>query len=199
MVQHQIRDRGIRDERVLEALMEVPRHRFVPEEYKRHSYDDSALPVGYNQTISQPYVVAFMTEILKPDSDEIVLEIGTGSGYQAAVLSKLYKAVYTIEIIKPLGERARKVLEEEKCRNVKVRIGDGYLGWKEYAPYDAIIVTCAPDNVPAPLVEQLAEGGRMIIPVGDSFRQDLYLLEKKGGKIRQTQTLPVMFVPMRRE
>jgi protein-L-isoaspartate(D-aspartate) O-methyltransferase len=199
MVERQIKGRGIRDKKVLDALMNVPRHEFVPEEYKSYSYDDRPLSIGYNQTISQPYIVAYMTEILKPGNNRKVLEIGTGSGYQAAVLSLLYKNVYTIEIIEALGEKAKKVFDEKGYNNIKVKIGDGYQGWREFAPYDAIIVTCAPANIPQPLVEQLAEGGKMIIPVGEHYNQVLYLLEKRNGKIRKTETLPVVFVPMVRE
>src|SRR5450759_1518912 len=184
MVEQQIKNRGIHDKKVLDALMNVPRHKFVPEEYKDHSYDDSPLPIGYNQTISQPYIVAYMTEILNPDKTKKVLEIGTGSGYQAAILSLLYKDVYTVEIIKALGEKAKRVFDEEGYNNIMVKIGDGFQGWKEYAPFDAIIVTCAPSNIPNPLVEQLAEGGKMIIPVGEYNNQVLCLLEKKNGKIR---------------
>jgi protein-L-isoaspartate(D-aspartate) O-methyltransferase len=199
MVEQQIKNRGIHNKKVLDALMNVPRHKFVPEEYKSHSYDDSPIPIGYNQTISQPYIVAYMTEILNPDKTKKVLEIGTGSGYQTAILSLLYKNVYTIEIIKALGEKAKKVLDEEGYNNITVKIGDGYQGWKEYAPFDAIIVTCAPTNIPNPLVEQLAEGGKMIIPVGGHYNQILYLLEKRNGEIRKTETLPVVFVPMMRK
>jgi protein-L-isoaspartate(D-aspartate) O-methyltransferase len=199
MVEQQIKNRGIRNKKVLDALMNVPRHKFVPEEYKSHSYDDSPIPIGYNQTISQPYIVAYMTEILNPDKTKKVLEIGTGSGYQAAVLSLLYKDVYTVEIIKALGEKAKRVFDEEGYNNIIVKIGDGYQGWKEYAPFDAIIVTCAPIDIPSPLVEQLAEGGKMIIPVGGHYTQVLYLLEKRDGKIRKTETLSVAFVPMLRE
>ena len=182
MVEQQIKNRGIHDKKVLDALMNVPRHKFVPEEYKDHSYDDSPLPIGYNQTISQPYIVAYMTEILNPDKTKKVLEIGTGSGYQAAILSLLYKDVYTVEIIKALGEKAKRVFDEEGYNNIMVKIGDGFQGWKEYAPFDAIIVTCAPSNIPNPLVEQLAEGGKMIIPVGEYNNQVLCLLEKRMAK-----------------
>jgi protein-L-isoaspartate(D-aspartate) O-methyltransferase len=199
MVETQIRDRGIRNKYLLDALMHVPRHQFVPDEYKKFSYDDRPLPIGYNQTISQPYVVAYMTEILDPDSSKRVLEIGTGSGYQAAILSRLYKEVYTIEIIEALGRNSKTIFEKEGYKNIQVKIGDGYLGWPEKSPFDAIIVTCAPDNIPSPLVDQLAEGGRMIIPVGNSYDQVLYLLEKRNGKIKKTATLPVLFVPMLRD
>lgn len=199
MVEQQIKERGIHSPKVLGALMDVQRHKFVPDEYKNFSYDDRPLPIGHDQTISQPYIVAYMTEILNPDPSKKVLEIGTGSGYQAAILSLLYKEVYTIEIIGPLGEQAKKVFAEEGYSNIKVKVGDGYKGWKEYAPFDAIIVTCAPTNIPQSLVQQLAEGGKMIIPVGKPYNQVLYLLEKRGGKIRKTATLSVQFVPMVRE
>ena len=199
MVEQQIKERGIHNTKVLGALMDVQRHKFVPDEYKNFAYDDRPLPIGYNQTISQPYIVAYMTEILNPDPTKKVLEIGTGSGYQAAILSLLYKEVYTIEIIAPLGEKAKKVFAEEGYSNIKAKIGDGYQGWKEYAPFDAIIVTCAPANIPKSLVQQLAEGGKMIIPVGKPNNQILYLLEKRGGKIQKTATLSVQFVPMVRE
>lgn len=196
MVEKQIKNRGISNKKVLDAMMNVPRHKFVPEEYKRYSYDDRPLPIGYNQTISQPYIVAYMTEILNPDLSKKILEIGTGSGYQAAILSLLYKDVYTIEIIEALGEKATKAFHEAGYKNIKVKIGDGYKGWIENSPYDAIIVTCAPTDIPQPLVEQLAEGGKMIIPVGEYSDQVLFLLEKRNGKIHKTKTLPVVFVPM---
>ena len=199
MVEQQIKERGIHNTKVLNALMDVPRHKFVPDEYKNFAYDDRPLPIGFNQTISQPYIVAYMTDILNSDNTNKVLEIGTGSGYQAAILSLLYKEVYTIEIIGPLGEKAKKVFAEEGYSNVKVKIGEGYQGWKEYAPFDAIIVTCAPTNIPQSLVQQLAEGGKMIIPVGKPYNQVLYLLEKRDGKIRKKATLSVQFVPMVRE
>lgn len=196
MVQQQIVARGIKDNRVIEAMRAVPRHEFVPPALRARAYEDRALPIGEEQTISQPYVVAFMTEQLKPKPTDKVLEIGTGSGYQAAVLSKLVKEVYTIEIIESLGKRAAETLKRLGYKNVFVKIGDGYKGWKEHAPFDGIIVTCAPDHVPPPLVEQLKEGGRMVIPVGEHGMQELYLMEKKGGKLVQTALLPVAFVPM---
>jgi protein-L-isoaspartate(D-aspartate) O-methyltransferase len=199
MVEQQIKVRGICNKSVLNALMRVPRHKFVPEKYMIFSYDDRPLPIDYNQSISQPYIVAYMTEILNPDSSQKVLEIGTGSGYQAAILSLLYKEVYTVEIIEALGRKAKMVLDKEGYNNVKVKIGDGYQGWKEYAPFDAIIVTCAPTDIPQSLVDQLAEGGKMIIPVGEPHNQSLYLLEKKNGKVIKKATLPVLFVPMVRE
>jgi protein-L-isoaspartate(D-aspartate) O-methyltransferase len=188
--------RDIKDKRVLSAMSSVPRHEFVPEDHRQHAYDDRPLPIGYGQTISQPYVVAFMTEQLNPQPTDRILEIGSGSGYHAAVLSKLVSEVYTIEIVEPLAMRAEKDLQRLGFDNVKVRAGDGYKGWPEAAPFDAIIVTCAPDHVPEPLVEQLKEGGRMIIPVGAGWDQQLYLLDKKAGKIEQRAVLPVRFVPM---
>lgn len=199
MVEHQLKGRGIRNKKVLKAMMTIPRQKYVPDKYKHFAYSDSPIPIEYNQSISQPYIVAYMTEKLDPRSDQKILEIGTGSGYQAAILSLLYKEVYTIEIIKPLGEKAEKIFREQGYDNIKVKIGDGYEGWKEYAPFDAIIVTCAPENVPQPLIDQLAEGGKMIIPVGSVYSQVLYLLEKRNGKIQTTAKLPVLFVPMTRE
>jgi protein-L-isoaspartate(D-aspartate) O-methyltransferase len=199
MIEHQIRGRGIRNEKVLRAMMQIPREKYVPENYKKYSYSDNPIPIGYGQTISQPYIVAYMTSILNPDKNQKILEIGTGSGYQAAILSLLYKEVYSVEIIKALGEKAKKIFKEQDLNNITVKIGDGYEGWKEYAPFDAIIVTCAPENVPQPLVDQLAEGGKMVIPVGGTYNQVLYLLEKRDNKIRTTATLSVSFVPMSRE
>lgn len=196
MVEQQIKNRGIRTANVLEAFMHIPRHIFVPLEYRNRSYDDTPLPIGYNQTISQPYIVAYMTEILKPDKNMRVLEIGTGSGYQAAILGYLCKEVYSVEIIDSLAARALNVFEKEGYKNIKVKTGDGYKGWKEYAPYDAIIVTCAPAKIPQPLLDQLAEGGRMVIPAGESYNQKLYFIEKENGKIRHKETLSVLFVPM---
>jgi protein-L-isoaspartate(D-aspartate) O-methyltransferase len=196
MVDQQIKSRGIRNTNVLEAFMNVPRHIFVPVEYRDMSYDDTPLPIGFDQTISQPYIVAYMTEILKPDKNMKVLEIGTGSGYQAAILAILYKEVYTIEIIDSLAVRSKKIFEKEGYQNIKVKTGDGYNGWKEYAPFDAIIVTCAPAKIPEPLLDQLAEGGKMIIPAGESYNQKLYLIEKMNGKIKLKETLSVLFVPM---
>ncbi|NNC89789.1 MAG: protein-L-isoaspartate(D-aspartate) O-methyltransferase [Akkermansiaceae bacterium] len=189
--------RGIKDARVLAAMGKVPRHEFVPEDMRRSAYIDSPLPIGHNQTISQPFMVAFMTEALRPEPTHRVLEIGTGSGYQAAVLSLLVKEVYSIEIVKPLAERAAGDLKRLGYRNVTVKAGDGYKGWKEHAPFDAVIVTCAPDHVPQPLVDQLKEGGRMIIPVGAQGRvQSLYVMAKKDGKVERKSVMPVRFVPM---
>lgn len=188
--------RGIMSARVLEVMGKVPRHELVPESHRRMAYADSPLPIGHGQTISQPYIVAFMTEKLEPKPADKVLEVGTGSGYQAAVLSELVKEVYSIEIVEKLAERAKADLKRLGCENVHVRAGDGYKGWPEAAPFDAVIVTCAPDHVPKPLVEQLKEGGRMIIPVGTGYAQELYILEKEGGELKQQGVLPVRFVPM---
>ena len=200
MVEMQLASRGrdrIVDERVLEAMGEVPRHQFMPPEMREFAYADRPLPIGHDQTISQPFIVAFMTASLELLPTDRVLEIGTGSGYQAAVLSKLVKEVYSIEIVRPLGEVAEKALADGHYENVQVKIGDGYLGWPDKAPFDAIIVTCAPERIPKPLVAQLREGGRMVIPVGRSGgRQDLYVLEKKGGEMTRRAILPVRFVPM---
>lgn len=192
--------RGIANERVLAAMRTVPRHEFVPEAQRHFAYDDSPLPIGHGQTISQPYIVALMTEQLRPQPQDKVLEIGTGSGYQAAVLSGLVKEVFTIEIVAPLAKRAETDLRRLGYTNVFVRAGDGYKGWPEQAPFDSVIVTCAPDQVPRPLVEQLKEGGRMVIPVGpEGGVQELYLLEKHDGEVKQKAILPVRFVPMTRE
>jgi len=197
MVVEQIEERGIRDRRVLEVMERVPRHEFVPEEYRAFAYEDSPLPIGEGQTISQPYIVALMTECLNLEGEEKVLEVGTGSGYQAAILSELAKEVYTIEIVGPLAERAEELLNNLGYRNVKVRCDDGYLGWEEYAPFDGIIVTCAPEHIPQPLIDQLAEGGRMVIPVGETqFPQVLKLVEKREGKVTMRNVVPVRFVPM---
>jgi len=199
MVEDQIKGRGVADLRVTEVMSSVPRHEFVPENYRARAYQDHPLPIGYGQTISQPYIVAFMTEQLRPQPTDRVLEVGTGSGYQAAVLSKLVAEVYTIEILKPLAQRAEMDLRRLNYSNVKVKAGDGYKGWLEHAPFDAIIVTAAPDHVPQPLIDQLKEGGRMIIPVGGREIQQLYLLEKHAGKFVRRAVLPVNFVPLTRE
>jgi protein-L-isoaspartate(D-aspartate) O-methyltransferase len=199
MVQQQLEPRGIKDEHVLAAMAKVPREEFIPADLRANAYQDGPLPIGYDQTISQPYIVAFMTEQLQPKPDDRVLEIGTGSGYQAAILAKLVAVVYTIEIVEPLAKTAEATLQRLGYKNVHLKVGDGYKGWPEEAPFDAIIVTCAPDNVPQPLIDQLKDGGRMVIPVGERFAQQLYLLEKKNGQLKESVTLPVRFVPMLRE
>src|SRR6266404_6013941 len=196
MVQEQLMRRGIHEERVLAAMAKVPREEFVPKETRLASYSDQPLPISYNQTISQPYVVAFMTEQLQLKRDDRVLEIGSGSGYQAAILAELVADVYTIEIIESLARNAEATLKRLGYKNVQVKAGDGYKGWPEHAPFDAVIVTCAPDHVPQPLVDQMKEGGRMIIPVGGIGDQNLYLLEKKNGQLTKRTVLPVRFVPM---
>jgi len=196
MVESQIINRGVRDKRVLRAIREVPRHRFVPDEYKQQAYEDYPLPIGYSQTISQPYIVAYMTEILQLDGSEKVLEIGTGSGYQAAILAQCAKEVYTIEIVEPLCVQARQTLLDLGYTNCQVKCGDGYQGWPEHAPFEAIMVTAAPDHVPPVLIEQLAPGGRMIIPVG-KFIQYLRLITKdEQGKVNDKKLIAVRFVPM---
>ncbi|MGH8562233.1 MAG: protein-L-isoaspartate(D-aspartate) O-methyltransferase [Nevskiales bacterium] len=185
-------------ERVMAALREVPRHRFVPAIQRGSAYDNRPLPIGHGQTISQPYIVALMTDLLDSAPEHRVLEIGTGSGYQAAVLAKLVRQVYSIEIIQPLGEQAAKRLREEGYGNVTVRIGDGYYGWPEQAPFDGIVVTAAASSIPPPLVEQLKPGGRMIIPVGGAFFVQYLILVQKdaAGQVRSQQVLPVRFVPL---
>lgn len=200
MVELQIRERGIRDPRVLDALRKVPRHLFVPEQQRSQAYIDSPLPIGLGQTISQPYIVAYMTEQLMLDGSEKVLEIGTGSGYQAAILGELAQEVYSVEIIPDLGKRAQTTLGELGYDNIHIRIGDGFQGWEEHAPYDAIIVTAAPENIPQALIDQLAEGGRMIIPVGPTGGiQELVLGIKEDGKFTRKNVLSVRFVPMVRD
>ena len=196
MVENQIVARGISDIRVIKAMKKVERHLFVPERARQIAYSDSPLSIGEGQTISQPYIVAFMTECLLLEPDMKVLEVGTGSGYQAAVLAEIVDEVYTIEIVETLGKRSKKLLADLGYDNIFVKIGDGYKGWIEHAPYDAIIVTCAPNRIPDPLKEQLAEGGKMIIPVGGQGIQYLILNTKKNGRIRQVSVLPVRFVPM---
>jgi protein-L-isoaspartate(D-aspartate) O-methyltransferase len=195
MVKEQIARRGVKDERVLEAMGKVERHLFVPENLKNLAYTDGPLPIGYNQTISQPYIVAFMTQAIQPKPDYRVLEIGTGSGYQAAVLAELVKDVYTIEIVEPLAESARLLLENMGYQNIMVKCGDGYKGWREYAPFNAIVVTAAPPNIPQELINQLKIGGRMIVPVGE-FYQELYLITKTETGFDKKPLLPVRFVPM---
>ena len=195
MVREQIENRGVRDKRVVAALRKVPRHLYVPREMEPYAYADRPLPIGYAQTISQPYIVAFMTEALELKPQDRVLEIGTGSGYQAAVLAELVRDVYSIEIVDPLGREAAERLKRLGYSNIQVRIGDGYRGWPEAAPFDAIIVTAAPDHVPAALVDQLREGGRMVLPVGRLF-QDLIRIRRTRSGVKQETLLPVRFVPM---
>ncbi|MFO7616829.1 MAG: protein-L-isoaspartate(D-aspartate) O-methyltransferase [Bacteroidales bacterium] len=200
MVQEQIVGRGVRDPAVLEAMRKVPRHLFVEEAVRRYAYADGPLGIGYDQTISQPYIVALMTELIKPGPGDTVLEIGTGSGYQAAVLAEIVKQVYTIEIVPELGRKAANLIAVMGYRNAEVKVGDGYNGWPEHAPFDAIIVTAAPERVPQPLFEQLREGGRMVIPVGRQFGdQELLLIEKRDGKMASKKIIPVRFVPFTRD
>jgi protein-L-isoaspartate(D-aspartate) O-methyltransferase len=197
MVRNQLAAGGIRNPEVLQAMTEVPRHEFVPASLRPYAYADGPLPIGHGQTISQPFIVAYMTQALELSKEDTVLEVGTGSGYQAAILGKLAKEVYTIEIVPPLAESAKAILSKLGFENVHVRTGDGYLGWPEKAPFDAIIVTCAPDHVPEPLISQLQEGGRLIIPVGHAGGvQQLVLLRKKNGQITKATMLDVRFVPM---
>ena len=200
MVRTQIERRGVSDPDVLAAMRAVPRHLFVSDEWLDQAYDDHPLPIGYAQTISQPYVVAWMTELLQADPGAVVLEVGTGSGYQAAVLGELGYRVYTIEIVEPLAEQATQRLTEMGYDQVNVRYGDGYYGWEEQAPFDAIIVTCAPDHVPPPLVQQLKEGGRMVVPVGPpGGYQSLFLITKVDGEVRSQSLGGVRFVPLTRD
>ena len=195
MVKGQIESRGVKDKNVLEAMKKVPRHLFVPEKYRKYAYDDRPLPIGENQTISQPYIVAYMTESLELDEDDKVLEIGTGSGYQAAILGEIAASVYTIEIVESLALRAELTLKDLGYTNVHVRVGDGYQGWPGEAPFDAVIVTAAPGHIPQPLIDQLKEGGRLVIPVGD-YMQELVLVKKTDKGIEKERLLSVMFVPM---
>ena len=195
MVETQLKSRGIKDERVLNAMLKVERHKFVPDAFKSLAYTDRPLPIKEDQTISQPYIVALMTELLALSGNEKVLEIGTGSGYQAAILAELAKDVYSIEIVETLAKGSQRLLNDLGYTNITVKCGDGYIGWEEHAPFDAIIVTCAPPYIPQPLIEQLAHGGRMIIPVGTLY-QELKLLEKSDGEIKTKSITPVRFVPM---
>jgi protein-L-isoaspartate(D-aspartate) O-methyltransferase len=201
MVRDQIEDRAVRDPRVLESMRKTPRHRFVPEADAPHAYGDHPLPIGEGQTISQPYIVALMTELARPRPSDKALEVGTGSGYQAAVLAPLVKHVYTIELEPTLGARAAKVLRDLGYKNVTTRVGDGYAGWPEEAPFDIVIVTAAPEHVPDALVEQLAPGGRLVVPVGPMYAaQELQVIEKDAtGKLTTRSVSPVRFVPLRRK
>lgn len=198
MVESQIVSRGVSNTEVLKAILSVPRHKFVPKEYIKNAYDDTPLPIGHDQTISQPYIVAYMTDILNVDSSHKILEIGTGSGYQAAVLSVLANEVFTIEIVEALGNQASAILASLGYNNVSVRIGDGYEGWPEHAPFDRIIVTAAPESVPPKLVDQLKPGGIMVLPTGPQWwNQDLKIITKhEDGTVSEVSKLPVRFVPM---
>ncbi len=195
MVREQIEKRGIKKEKVLKAMEKVPRHFFVPEEYRIHSYEDHPLPIGEEQTISQPFIVAYMTELLELNKDCRVLEIGTGSGYQSAILAELAKEVYTVELIESLSLKAREVLYSLGYKNIKFLVGDGTYGWKEYSPYDRIIVTAASPRVPSALIEQLQDDGILVIPVG-TYSQEIVRIRKKGEKIDEEILIPVRFVPL---
>jgi protein-L-isoaspartate(D-aspartate) O-methyltransferase len=195
MVKDQIEARDVRDPRTLAAMRKVPRHLFVPEESRRLAYEDHPLPIGHGQTISQPYIVAFMTEALGLGGGETVLEVGTGSGYQAAVLAEIAAKVYSIEIVEPLAREAAERLARLGHRNVEVRAGDGYLGWPEAAPFDGIMVTAAAPQIPEPLKQQLKDGGRLVIPVGDDY-QELIVVTRRGNRYEERSVLPVRFVPM---
>ena len=196
MVDDEIVAAGVKNRRVIEAMRATLRHEFVPRSQRNWAYFDMALPIGESQTISPPFVVAFMTEAIDPQPDDKVLEIGTGSGYQAAVLSPLVREVYTIEIVPSLGRRAARTLKRLRYRNVHAKVGDGYQGWPQHAPFDKIIVTCSPERVPPALVAQLKEGGRMIVPVGQRYQQTLYLLKKINGRMKSETLRPTLFVPM---
>jgi protein-L-isoaspartate(D-aspartate) O-methyltransferase len=195
MVGTQIRARGIKDEGVLNAMRKVDRHKFVPEEIRHQAYSDRPLPIGEGQTISQPYIVALMTELLELKKKDRVLEVGTGSGYQAAILAELAGYVFTIEIIESLALSAERLLRELGYRNIEVKIGDGYIGWEECGPFEAVIVTAAPSHIPQPFLDQLKEGGRLVIPVGDYY-QELKKITKVKGQIKSQNVTPVVFVPM---
>lgn len=200
MVKNQIEARGITDPEILRSMRKVPRHLLVPEDQREYAYEDRPLPIGEGQTISQPYIVAYMTDLIAPKKYMKVLEIGTGSGYQAAVLAEMVEEVYTIEIVENLGKGAKKDLDNLGYTNINFLIGDGYQGWKENSPFDAIIVTAAAEKVPQPLIDQLKEGGKMVIPVGPEGKvQELLLLEKSKGQIKTTNLGPVRFVPFTRK
>jgi protein-L-isoaspartate(D-aspartate) O-methyltransferase len=196
MVDVAVVDAGVRDPRVIDAMLKTPRHEFVPRAERHLAYEDMAIPIGEAQTISSPFIVAFMTEAIEPQPTDRVLEIGTGSGYQAAVLSGLVREVFTIEIVESLGRQAERVLRDLKYTNVHVRVGDGFQGWPAHAPFDKILVTCSPEQVPQPLIDQLREGGRIVIPVGERYQQTLYLFTKRDGRLEQEALRPTLFVPM---
>ena len=196
MVNEQLLPRGIKNSRVIEAFLKIERHKFIPTEAKRKAYEDFPIPIGEGQTISQPYIVALMTECLDLKGNEKVLEIGTGSGYQAAILAELANQIYTVERIPALAQRAKETLQELGYSNVKVKVDDGTLGWPEEAPFSRIIITAAAPDVPFPLIEQLAEGGKMVLPLGERFSQVLTIIEKKKGKIKQKAVCGCIFVPL---
>ena len=196
MIRDGIIQQGITDPRVIQVIRDTPRHEFIPRTHRRFAYYDMAVPIGFSQTISSPFIVAFMTQSLEPTKSDRILEIGTGSGYQAAVLSPLVRTVYSIEIVKPLGERAKRTLKRLNYENVHLRVGDGFQGWPEEAPFDKIIVTCSPEKVPQPLIDQLADGGRLVVPVGQRYQQTLYLFRKRNGKLESEALRPTLFVPM---
>lgn len=199
MLRTQIEDRGVNDQATLNAMRKVPRHEFVPEYLREYAYDDGPLPIGSGQTISQPYIVAYMTEVVRAQRHHKILEIGTGSGYQAAILAEIIDSVYTIEIITRLEQSAKDALKRLGYGKVHVKNADGYYGWREHAPFDAIIVTAAAEHIPPSLIEQLKDGGRMIIPVGSPFMvQHLMLVEKKGSRTTTRSLMPVRFVPLTR-
>lgn len=196
MVKNQIEARGVSDKNVLAAMRKVERHHFVPEQYRRYAYADHPLPIGEDQTISQPYIVALMTEMASIKAQDKVLEIGTGSGYQAAILAELCDSVFTVEINRKLSEKAGKILTQLGYKNIFFKTGDGFQGWQAHLPYDAILVTCAPSEVPEALINQLKEGGKLVIPVGSKIRQNLVLFRKFDGKLVPETAIPVRFVPM---
>jgi protein-L-isoaspartate(D-aspartate) O-methyltransferase len=196
MVEYQIKGGGVHNQAVLDAFLNVRRHKFLPVELMERSYEDNPLPIGFNQTISQPYIVAYMIELLNPGRHMRVLEIGTGSGYQTAILSSLFNEVYSVEINASLARRARRIFTQEGFLNIKVKVADGYNGWQDFSPFDRIIVSCAPVAIPSTLMEQLSDGGKMVIPAGESHSQKLYVVEKKNGIISKSESLPVRFVPM---
>lgn len=196
LVEYEVVGAGVKDARVCDAIRSTPRHEFIPVALRQYAYLDMGLPIGEGQTISSPFIVAYMTEQLRPQPADRVLEIGTGSGYQAAVLSGLVSEVYSIEIVETLGKQAAKTLQRLGYRNVRTKIGDGYQGWAEHAPFDKIIVTCSPENVPKPLIEQLKEGGRLVVPLGQRYQQTLYLFTKVNGTLRRDSLQPTFFVPM---